>query len=76
MSKEDEFYALVERVSALERARILGEHEHVWRYSKTVTVGRGVLWSWECTGWEVCGRAQSGTNRMSGLPPHFPDELR
>ena len=46
---EAELETLRKRIDALEHGRFMDEHEHIWKYQKTVHGRNGAaFWSWEC----------------------------
>lgn len=79
------FAELAKRVAALERARAQDNHRHNYRYSKHMTqhsfTGWDTFWSWTCRDEDgeidrTCPQPSGGTNHRTGLPDHFPDQLR
>ena len=73
--------AVERRITALEKSAAKASHEHTWLYGKVIGgsadtfVGRWVMWTWECTGSDVCGMAKTSTNTRSHVPDHFPADL-
>jgi hypothetical protein len=73
-----EIQSLKARVARLEHEQAMTTHVHDWRYGKTV-MGRdvrSVMWWWECADDHVCGQGRAATNHRSGIPDHFPADVR